>query len=67
MLRPSGVKYWEIIADNLSKPRMGGYVHANIKTMLLRLWARISRKLTGKPQQLELNLWNRPQDIEGGA
>jgi len=46
---------------------MGGYVHANMKTMLLRLWARKSRKLTGKPQQLELNLWNRPQDIEGGA
>jgi hypothetical protein len=35
------------------------YVHLNMKTLLLRFWARISRKLTGKPQQMELNLWTR--------
>jgi len=27
--------------------------------LLLRLWARMSRKLTRKPQQMELNLWTR--------
>jgi hypothetical protein len=35
------------------------YVHVNMKTRLLRFWARISRKLARKPQQLELNLWTR--------
>jgi hypothetical protein len=35
------------------------YVHVNMKTLLFRLWARISRKLAGKPQQMELNLWTR--------
>src|SRR5439155_1895322 len=30
-----------------------------MKALLLRLWARISRKLSGKPQQMELNLWTR--------
>jgi hypothetical protein len=43
------------ILDRVSRSR---FVHLNMQT-LLRLWARISRKLTGKPQQLELNLWTR--------
>jgi hypothetical protein len=35
------------------------YVHMNMKSRLFYFWKRISRKLTGKPQQLELNLWSR--------
>jgi hypothetical protein len=35
------------------------YVRMNMKTLLFRFWARISRNLTRKPQQLELNLWTR--------
>jgi Ribbon-helix-helix protein, copG family len=37
----------------------GVYVHSNMTTWILRLWARISHKFSGKPQQLELNLWSR--------
>jgi hypothetical protein len=36
-----------------------GYVQMNMKARLFYLWARIFRKLTGKPEQLELNLWTR--------
>jgi hypothetical protein len=35
------------------------YVQANMKAILLRFWARVSRKITGQPRQMELNLWTR--------
>jgi hypothetical protein len=35
------------------------YVHMNMKALLRRLWARISRRLAAKPQQMELDLWTR--------
>src|SRR5262249_31319615 len=35
------------------------YVHTNMKTYFRRLWTWITRRLTSKPQQLELNLWSR--------
>jgi hypothetical protein len=34
------------------------------KIFLLRLWPRISRRLAGRAQQLELNLWTRRQAAE---
>jgi hypothetical protein len=34
-------------------------VHMNMLAPLRRLWARISRRLSGKLQQMELNLWTR--------
>jgi hypothetical protein len=42
----------------LDSIRHPDYVHVNMRTRLLRFWARISRKLASKPQQLELNLWS---------
>jgi hypothetical protein len=45
-----------LFLDSVSGP---GYVRLNMKALFLRLWARMSRKLTRKPQQLELNLWSR--------
>jgi hypothetical protein len=44
------------VLDSISA---AAYVQTNMKTLLLHLWARISRKLTGKPQQMELKLWTR--------
>src|SRR5712691_6612934 len=44
---------------SLDSPLPPVYVRLNIKTLFLRLWARISRKLAGKPQQMELDLWTR--------
>ena len=43
----------------LDKVRTSIYVLVNMKAMLLHIWARISRKLTGRLQQMELNLWTR--------
>ena len=53
-LNPDGACFY------LDSRRVPGYVHANINA-LLRLWMRISRKVTSKPQQMELNLWTRRQ------
>jgi len=39
--------------------RVPGYVHLNMKAWSFCLWARISRKFTSKPEQLELDLWTR--------